>query len=80
MGTLRAAAYNYSSRQRVARRDYRCDCCGGLIFKGESYDSTNGGLGHEHTPSCPDTLNERARRGCRDSRNAQFCSEEKPHG
>jgi hypothetical protein len=41
-------SHEYSSRVRVARRDYRCDVCHQIVRKGEKYDSTYGGIGHEH--------------------------------
>ncbi len=48
-------SHEYASRTRKARREYRCDACKGIIRKGELYDSTYGGIGHEHHDICPQT-------------------------
>lgn len=56
---------DFASHTRIAGRDYRCDVCGGWIYKGEQYDSTYGGRGKEHTENCPGDLTERLRRECR---------------
>ena len=46
-------SYEYSSRTRRAGRDYKCDVCGETILKGDLYESTYSGIGHEHVDVCP---------------------------
>ena len=62
MGTLRNS-YDYAKPPRIAAKDCRCAVCGGLIFKGEQYEL--GWHGKEPWDNGPDTLEERARRGCK---------------
>lgn len=72
MGHCHWNGYAYDSpsatKQRTARRDMRCIHCRGLIFKGEPYERWRAYRGFPEHVECPTDPEERARRGCKETR------------